>query len=114
MDVYYTVAGALVIGTMLLLGSLTVSLATRVQEAARNLRAPESRRTAASVAAVALIVGLWLGFGSLSFSSAFERTTEAYVPPPGIDWEPVGSLPSTGFDRFDYGTATNAALSRRS
>lgn len=116
MDLYYTLAGALVIGTFLLIGSGVVYVGTRIEHTVREVSRPATRRSAASAVGIALVVALWLGFGSFSFSHAFDRTADAYVPPAGVDWEPAGAAPApaTRFDRFDYGSVSNAALSRRS
>ena len=114
MDLYYTVAGALVIGSLLLLSSAVVYTGVLLERGVRALARPESRRITLSLLGLALMLALWVGLGSLSFDRAFERTAEAYVPPAGIDWEPVGNAPTTSFDRFDYGSVSNAALARRS
>ena len=120
MDLYYTLAGALVLGTLLLIGSATVLVITRAPRAARALRqrftraSIQQRRALLSGLGVAVAVALWLGLASLSFQSAFDRTPQAFVPPSSVEWEPAGEQPSTSFDRFEYGTVSNAALSRRS
>lgn len=122
MELYYTFAGALVLGAMMLTGSALVFLATRGPRAARRLipaiaavrASKEARHTALSGLSVALVVALWLGFGSFTFLRAYDPSADVFVPSASIEWEPASPASITSFDRFDYGTATNAALARRS
>jgi hypothetical protein len=114
MNLYNTFAGALMMSVMLLIGSGVVFIGTRLEQAFRSARGRASaRQVAKSALGIALFVGLWLGFGHLSFSQAFD-STHGFVPREEVRWRPVGAQPTTSFDRFDYGSASNAEISRRS
>ncbi len=114
MDIYNSVAGALVIGTMLLVGSGVLFVVTRIDQTLRSLRArAATRRVAQSALGIALFVAVCFGLGHLSFEQAFD-STQAFVPSNPVRWQPVGELPITSFDRFDYGSASNAEIARRS
>jgi hypothetical protein len=114
MDIYNSVAGALVIGTLLLVGSGVLFVVTRIEQTLRSLRArAATRRVAHSALGIALFVAVCFGLGHLSFERAFD-STHAFVPSNEVRWEPAGELPIPSFDRFDYGSASNAEIARRS
>ena len=114
MDIYNTVAGALVIGAVLLVGSGLVFVMTRIEQTLRSVRGrAAARRVVRSALGIALFVALCFGLGRFSFERAFD-STHAFVPRDQVRWEPAGKLPMTSFDRFDYGSASNAEIARRS
>ena len=115
MSIYNTLAGALVIGAMLLIGSGVVFVLTRIERALRTPRGrADTRRVLKSALGIALFLAACIGFSRFSFESAFDSTHHSFVPSDEIRWEPVGELPTTSFDRFDYGSVSNAELARRS
>ena len=114
MDIYNTLAGALVIGAVLLISSGVFFIMTLIEQTLRSARGrAAARRVAKSALAVALFLAVCFGLGRFSFERAFD-STHAFVPSDEVHWEPVGELPSTSFDRFDYGSASNAEIARRS
>ena len=114
MSIYNTLAGALVIGAMLLIGSGVVFVLTRIEQALHTPRArADTCRVLKSALGIALFLAACIGFSRFSFESAFD-STHAFVPSDEVRWEPVGELPTTSFDRFDYGSVSNAELARRS
>ncbi|MBW2271425.1 MAG: hypothetical protein JRH16_22965 [Deltaproteobacteria bacterium] len=114
MDIYNTFVGALVIGAILLIGSGVVFALTRGEALLRAARQRAgTRRMLMSGVGIALFLAACIGLGRFSFEHAFDRT-QAFIPANEVRWEPVGELPTTSFDRFDYGSASNAELARRS
>lgn len=114
MDIYNTFAGALVLGTMLLIGSAAIYILTTLE---RTLRTPSGRdrvrRLVKSALGIAAVTGLAYGLGSLAFERAFD-SPPVYVPRDEVRWEPAGKPPTASFDRFEYGSASNAELAQRS
>ena len=114
MDIYNTVAGALVIGAVLLVGSGVVFVTARIEQTLRSVRGrATTRRVARSALGIAVFVALCFGLGRFSFERAFD-STHAFIPSNEVRWEPAGELPIPSFDRFDYGSASNAEIARRS
>ncbi len=114
MDIYNTFAGALVIGAMLLIGSGVVFVLTRIERLIVGARRRAStRRMLTSALGIALFAAVCIGLGRFSFERAFDRT-QAFIPSNEVRWGPVSERPTTSFDRFDYGSASNAEIARRS
>jgi hypothetical protein len=114
MDIYNTLAGALVIGSMLLIGSGVVFLFSGVERAfATAARRAKIRRALKSTLGIVLFVAASIAVGRFSFERAYD-SSRAYVPRNEVRWEPAGQVPTSSFDRFDSGSASNAELSHRS
>ena len=113
MDLYNTFAGALVIGSMLLIGSSVIFAFAWIDETVSSARSrARTGRAFTSSIGIVLFVVASIAFGSFAFESAFD-SSGAFVPGDEIRWEPAGQLPTTSFDRFDYGSASNAELAQR-